>query len=699
MRLGFILLVILFAQVSVTSAVDEDTQAEFDDLTTKIRQTCRYSPMAIEALAERAEALLDEDPSFESELRLMLAKAPARAMAKGYAQTLEEVFQPLVEVVDSPEKEELVPLIRIAAADLAARYGDPVFGFSQFLEGVEWIGPTTRGSTRLMLLEQGINNSLLMCKPEMAAELLEEFEDLGGYLAEEYLPIGLILKARVKFAMGDLKGMNETLEDLELKPGILFRENVLKRFWILKANYAMRKGQLDVAERFLLEAGKMDTALFSSCLDALVFWNFAVLEDRKGSDEEVIRQWLEKAEAGYKASGRPGNLRVLLTSLVQRAESFASQSIHPVFHEFLASQTYDKNNLFAEASVLHSKALLESMDGNAVEAFELMHSSREATVALMDELDLFKTAWLLQKVNLRRGKDDGDGVANYYFLLLLLLFTLLMFVLILRIRTQNQINLRLKQSVETSRLAEEAAEHANKLKSQFVSNISHEIKTPMSGLVGMASILDELVTDPVQRTYLDTIRVCSRNLLVLMNDLLDLGRIESGRLEIEKSPFNPDEIFSYCEQLAQGNARAKGLSLKFDIDQSIPDLVIGDSTRFGQVLINLLNNAIKFTDSGLVSLSAKFEEDRSECGMMIISVSDTGRGIESKRLNTVFEPFNQDEKGPGMPEDGNGLGLAICKSLIDLMEGSIMVVSEVGKGSTFTVSIPFLEHFENPEYA
>jgi signal transduction histidine kinase len=249
------------------------------------------------------------------------------------------------------------------------------------------------------------------------------------------------------------------------------------------------------------------------------------------------------------------------------------------------------------------------------------------------------------------------------------------------------INDRLRESVEASRLAEEAAAQSNRLRRQFVSNVSHEVKTPMSGLVGMASILDELVTEPDHRKYVETIQTCSKNLLVILNDLLDLGRMESGRLEMESQPFKLADTFLYCEQVTGFEARRKGLDLTVKLDPDVPEVIYGDSTRLQQIIVNLLNNAIKFTDKGYVEARVNYEPVMPGSGTLRISVKDTGQGIVPELLSTVFEPFNQRQQEVDATS-GNGLGLAISQKLADLMGGVISVESVVDEGSTFTLSLP-----------
>jgi signal transduction histidine kinase len=173
-----------------------------------------------------------------------------------------------------------------------------------------------------------------------------------------------------------------------------------------------------------------------------------------------------------------------------------------------------------------------------------------------------------------------------------------------------------------------------------------------------------------------------------MNDLLDLGRMESGRFEIESRPVRPVELINYGVEMVREAAIRKDLEIIQHIEPDVPAQVICDGIRIGQILTNLLNNAIKFTELGLITIQLRYEQTVGAAGNLVFEVSDTGIGIPRDRLASVFEPFNQGVSVPEKKDSGSGLGLAICKKLTELMGGSILAESEPGKGSRFTVRIP-----------
>lgn len=225
------------------------------------------------------------------------------------------------------------------------------------------------------------------------------------------------------------------------------------------------------------------------------------------------------------------------------------------------------------------------------------------------------------------------------------------------------------------------AEAASAAKTQFLATLSHEIRTPMTGVMGMAELLLTTSLSPLQHDYTRAMQRSGAMLLKLLNDALDLARIEAGRLELELASFDPRQLVEDVAQLEQGLARIKGIGFVLEAADDLPDHVVGDAVRIKQVLLNLANNALKFTERGCVTL-------RAECtpqGLMF-SVTDTGPGIPEASQARLFQRFEQ-EQGPHRAA-GTGLGLAICRELVDMMSGSIELQSRLGHGSTFRVRLP-----------
>ena len=251
--------------------------------------------------------------------------------------------------------------------------------------------------------------------------------------------------------------------------------------------------------------------------------------------------------------------------------------------------------------------------------------------------------------------------------------------------------IRTQIEVDSERERADKANVANREKSSFLANMSHEIRTPMNAIFGFAQLLKDTVKDEREKFYVQAIHQSGEVLLGLINDILDMSKIEAGRLDLHPQPTDLHEVVRSCEMLFSHMGAEKGLKMQMTLPTSLPGRLVIDPLRLRQVIINLMGNALKYTEHGSVSTAFTLEPEGTEQVTLRMTISDTGVGIPQEKLGKIFLPFIQlQQSGSNASAPGAGLGLSIVKRIVELMGGDIAVQSVVGQGSTFTVTVPHI---------
>ncbi|KQS36968.1 ATP-binding protein [Pedobacter sp. Leaf194] len=296
----------------------------------------------------------------------------------------------------------------------------------------------------------------------------------------------------------------------------------------------------------------------------------------------------------------------------------------------------------------------------------------------------------------------SDSARNLDLIFAFLNISFMMIFMLLAYRNvldyERLLLLKIQQRLETSQqeliVAKDTAEEATAAKSIFLANMSHEIRTPLNGIIGASELLKMTTLDDEQTQLLNTLQASNSIMVDIVNDLLDISRIEANKMEIHRHPFNLRKSLTDVENITKPLVKNKGLHCSITIDNDLPSTIITDEIKYKQILINLLSNAIKFTERGQINLEVKYESINGKA-LLTSTVTDTGIGINKDDMQKLFLPFSQINPSLTRKFGGAGLGLVICRKLAEMMGGNISASSEIDKGSKFTLRIPVESYNEN----
>lgn len=524
-----------------------------------------------------------------------------------------------------------------------------------------------------------------------ALRIYDELNDEKG-ISNEYINIGLIhqYKGEYKRAgayfsqalgiarrIGNIDGVASALNNL----GINYKEQGK-----LKEAYECFKQVLDIDYKqgderniatSLNNLGTINSDMGKDEL-ALEFYNKSVRIKKSLNDPESL-------------SNTYNNIGTSLIKLnrIEEAEKYLKSA------EELANQ-YHLPGILEETH--HSLYELEALRHNYKEALRYNISyqkirdsiqTNESRTAIHDLENQYKLDKANTEIALKNAEIEKGGLLRISFIIIIVLLLAISVYFFYTVKHTKKLSQALNKRNDDLMKAKENAEHATTAKTQFLSVMSHEIRTPLNAIIGIANLLNDDIKNDEHRENIAVLRIASQNLLHLINDLLDLNKLEVGKMEAESTQLNIRKVVDAIYEMFAVSASQKGIELKLEFDYNIPTALMGDETKLNQSITNLVSNALKFTEKGFVKIAVTLEGSGPESSTVRFVIADTGIGIPANKQQTIFESFAQASTDTNRKYGGTGLGLSISQKLIEVMGGTLQVTSEVHKGSEFSFTLRF----------